>query len=405
MPFFDAEWHLSINMIILLENRPGKAITVYLYKKIFVTEKQFIFSNERKYRLIRHLSFWIAFSIVCFVTGSYPYRPEDLLTSQFYIISLIWVACFLPVSVLFSYLFLKFVLPIVSKKRNFFKIFLAICIASLINITISCLLNRMAISRYDATADKEILKENLQLTYYHSIVFTFLLASLITIITVIKNWYLQIAENTKLYKQKIYTELNVLKSQVYPAFLFNSLTILRNQLDRSTAEAAKLLLSLSDILSYILYDSGRERVLLKKEIVNIKNYIEVIKHSGVSDITTEEYVSFSDKYIPPLILFSLLETVLSEINTQTSRSPRIHISICEKNNFIEFKISCEFEGSLINESFPEKTINKIRKSIKKFPLSDQKLIIIKNERNIEFSILIEIMDSVNFSKNELYFQK
>jgi len=263
----------------------------------------------------------------------------------------------------------------------------------------------MAISRYDATADKEILKENLQLTYYHSIVFTFLLASLITIITVIKNWYLQIAENTKLYKQKIYTELNVLKSQVYPAFLFNSLTILRNQLDRSTAEAAKLLLSLSDILSYILYDSGRERVLLKKEIVNIKNYIEVIKHSGVSDITTEEYVSFSDKYIPPLILFSLLETVLSEINTQTSRSPRIHISICEKNNFIEFKISCEFEGSLINESFPEKTINKIRKSIKKFPLSDQKLIIIKNERNIEFSILIEIMDSVNFSKNELYFQK
>ena len=371
-----------------------------------MTEKQFIFSDERKYLLIRHLSFWIAFSIACFVTGAYPYRPKDLLTAEFYQISLIWVACFLPVSILFTYLFLQLALPIVSKKRNLFKILLAAFIASLINIIVSSLLNRMAISLYYGTADKDILKESLQLAYFHSIVFTVLLTFLITAVIVIKNWYLQVNENTKLYKQKIYTELNVLKSQVYPAFLFNSLRILRNQLDRSSTEAAKLLLNLSDILSYILYDSARERVLLKKEIINIRNYIEVIKHSRINDIITEVDISEnSSKYIPPLILFSLLETVLSEINSQTREEPRIRIFIYEKNHFIEFTMSCDYKGSFINESFPEKVINKIRKSIKSFPLSDQKLTIIKNERTIKFSMLVDISDTFNFSKNEQYFQK
>ena len=288
-----------------------------------MTGKQFIFSNERKQVLIRHLSFWLAFSFVCFVTGAYPYKPKDLLSTNFYTISFIWVACFLPASILCTYLFLQFIWPLLSKKINFFKTFFAICIVSLILIIISCLLNRMALSWYNGLVQNANFYESLQLTYFHSIVFTLLLGSLITAVMVLKSWYWQVEENTGLYQHKVYNELNLLKSNIYPAFLFHSLATLRNQLDVSSAEAAKLLLNLSDILSYLLYDSGKEQVPLKKEIMIIKNFVEVVNHGRMNTIEFEDHITEDGDchFIPPLILFSLLQTVLPENNKFPGDNP------------------------------------------------------------------------------------
>jgi len=366
-----------------------------------VNSKQFIFSSERKYILARHISFWIAFSIVCFITGAYPYRPKELLSSEFYIVSLTWVVCFLPVSILCTYLFLHFVLPVFSKKRNYFKILFVIFIGLVFNILISCLLNRISIS-WNSEDNKADILERLQLTYFHSIVFTILLTSLISAVIVIKNWYNQVTENTKLYKQKIYNELSVLKSKIYPTFLFNSLTTLYNQLDRSSSEAAKLLLNLSDILSYILYDSGNELVLLKNEIKIIKNFIEVAKYDRINEIIATENISKHsyDKYIPPLILFSLLEIVLSETNKYTGAEPCIHISISEKNYTIEFIVSCRFKESHIPDQYQEKEIKEIQNRLKIFPMLNQKLTIVKNESSISFSVQIETTDTFNLPNNE-----
>ena len=371
-----------------------------------MTEREFIFSNERKYLLIRHLSFWIAFSVACFFTGAYPNRPKDLLNFEFYIVSLIWVACFLPVSILLTYFFLQFVLPVLSKKGNFFKILLAMAIAFLFNIIVSCLLSKIALMWYYQSNKDDILHNSLQLAYLHSIIFTVLLTCSITVVIVIKKWHLQVSENTQLYRQKIYNELNVLKAQVYPAFLFNSLTILRRQLDRSSTDSAILLLNLSDILSYILYDSGDERVLMKKEIITLKNFIELVNHERKNPIVLESNISEEcyDRYIPPLVLFSLLEAVLSVIKDQTEEENYIHISMSEKNWLIEFTVSCIYEKSRIYEKFTGKEIKQIQDRLKIFPMTDHKLIIFKNETSIDFSIWIEPTATFNFSNNELYLQ-
>lgn len=367
-----------------------------------MTGKQFIFSNQRKYILIRHLSFWVAFSIVCFVTGAYPYRPKDLLSTEFYTISLIWAACFLPLSLLITYLFLHFVLPFVTQKNNFYKTFLAICIASLLLIIASCMVNKLAFLRYNRRIQKVNFQEALQLTYYHSLVFTVLLASLITAVTVIKNWYLQVEENTALYEQKVYNELNLLKSTIYPAFLFNSLATLRNSLDVSSARAAKLLLNLSDILSYLLYESGNEQVPLEKEIMIIKNFVEVIKHGSMNTIEFADHTSeeVNCRFIPPLLLFSLLQTVLPETNNLTSEKPSVQLAVSSvKNDFIQLMILCRYNESRITEQYKQKEIKKIKERLAAFPMLHNKLTVVNNEEQIHFSVLIKTTGSYNLSGN------
>jgi two-component system, LytTR family, sensor kinase len=367
-----------------------------------VTGKQFIFSNERKYVLTRHLSFWAAFSIVCFVTGAYPYKPKDLLSTEFYTISLIWVACFLPASMICTYLFVEFIWPLLSKKRNFFTIFFAVCIAALVLISVSCVLNRVALLKYNGTAQNANFQESLQLTYFHSIVFTILLTSLVTAVMVIKSWYLQVEENTSLYQQKVYNELNLLKSQIYPDFLSNSLATLRNQLDVSSTKAAKLLLNLSDILSYLLYDSRNEQVPLKKEIMIIKNFVEVVKHGRMNTIEfADEIAEEADaRFIPPLILFSLMQTVLPGANNLSGENPFVQVAVSsEKNDLIQVKIICRFKKSRITDQYKQNEIKKIEERLAIFPLLDKNLTVVNNENQIDYSILIKTTGIYNFSSN------
>jgi len=372
-----------------------------------VTSQQFIFSSERKFIWARHLSFWIAFSIACFITGSYPYRPKDLLSSGFYLVSLEWVVCFLPVSVLLTYLFLNLILPVFSKKRNYLKIFFLIFFAVVFNIIVTCLLNKVSIS-WSSINNKEEILENLQLSYFHSIVFTILLACLITAVIVIKRWYVQMKENTKLYKQKIYNELSLFKSQIYPTFLFNSLTTLYNQIGYSSNEAAKYLLILSDILSYILYDSGDELVLLNKEIIIIKNYIEVVKNDGINNnIIITENISSYNKYISPLILFSLLESVISETYKYPGEEPCINISISdsERNNSIEFIVLCYLKDLHIADQYQENKIKEIQNRLKILPMINQELNVVKNESSFSFSVQIKTSDTINAHNNAYEIEK
>jgi LytS/YehU family sensor histidine kinase len=358
-----------------------------------LSSQQFIFSNEKKYILARHISFWISFAIVCFITGIFPYKPKDLLNSGVYIISLEWVICFIPVSILFTYLFLHLVLPFFNKKRINVTLSLAIGAASLMNILIACLLTKVFLPNY-TPGNNQQMSGDLQLTYFHSIVFTMLLTGVIMAVIVIKNWYNQVNENTDLFRHKIYNERNILKSQVYPTFLFSSLTTLYKQIDKSCNEAAALLLRLSDILSYILYDSGEELVLLSKELINIGNYIEIVKKEKGDTVVLKDHVPeyLREKYVPPLLMFSMLESIVSEMNDYSAEG--IEISISVKDNFLEFIVICQYESAVIPRLQSDKIIKAIEARLKAFKIITDGLVIVKNEDSFIFLTRIMTRDSL-----------
>jgi two-component system, LytTR family, sensor kinase len=95
------------------------------------------------------------------------------------------------------------------------------------------------------------------------------------LITFFVGWIKTQKQKDELEKQKQHAELALLRSQINPHFLFNTLNNLYSLVYRKSDEAPGALMKLSDILRYMLYDSNEEKVLLEKEITYIRSFIEL----------------------------------------------------------------------------------------------------------------------------------
>ena len=96
-------------------------------------------------------------------------------------------------------------------------------------------------------------------------------------IKLLKRWFLKQKEKERVEKEKLMADLQLLKAQVRPGFLFNSLDSIHVYSLNNTSKAAALLLKLSDLLSYTLYESDHILVPLNKEIKIIRDYMAIEK--------------------------------------------------------------------------------------------------------------------------------
>lgn len=109
-------------------------------------------------------------------------------------------------------------------------------------------------------------------------------------------------------KEKIDNELQSLKSQINPHFLFNSLNVIYSLTLNNDQATPEVVLKLSDILRYVIYDSKQKKVLLSSEVTLLKKYIDLQKYR----IEEDALINFSielehDPLVAPLIFLTLLE--------------------------------------------------------------------------------------------------
>lgn len=139
-------------------------------------------------------------------------------------------------------------------------------------------------------------------------------------------------------KEKLSAELKALKGQINPHFLFNTLNnIYSLSLDKSD-KSPELILRLSDLMSYILYEGKEEFISLKKEVEFIDNYIglEKVRVENQIDISFDQKVNFIGKSIAPLLFVPLVENAFKYVARIENKKAFIHISIKEEDNKIFF---------------------------------------------------------------------
>lgn len=128
---------------------------------------------------------------------------------------------------------------------------------------------------------------------------------LTTLIKLSKSWYkLQQVE-----KEKLSLELNSLKTQINPHFLFNSLNSIYSQALAKSEQTAETVLELSNLLRYMLYEVGEDQVLLVKEVEMLENYIELQK-IRLDDQSKVQFLVKGDLdgvKVAPLLFFPLVE--------------------------------------------------------------------------------------------------
>lgn len=160
-------------------------------------------------------------------------------------------------------------------------------------------------------------------------------------IKLLKYWYLLQQKSSALVKEKIEAELNFLKSQVHPHFLFNTLNNLYALTLKKSEKSPEVVLKLSDILSYMLYDCNEDFIPLKKEIDLINNFItlEKLRYSQKHNIVIDIQNNIEGKKIAPMILFPFVENSFKHgIGDNTEKS---YIKIIIKVIINELKFTVE----------------------------------------------------------------
>src|SRR5215204_4616876 len=245
---------------------------------------EFIFSEQRKHKLLRQLSFWVSwwlYFLFCnilyqqtiseFKMRQLYLTPGDhLLFKTFLLVLLYAVAC---------YPLIYFILPKIIKGKWISATAYFILLCSLI-FFVSDFLYWEVFSFIDASFGASKTSNpgtrfwpaiNLGLMNFAKV------AAAAAIIKYVKHWWLKQKESQRLEKEKINADLQLLKAQVHPDFLFKTLNNIYTHALSSSPRTSGMLLKLSDLLSYMLYDCDSPLVPLEKEIAMMKEYMELEK--------------------------------------------------------------------------------------------------------------------------------
>jgi len=155
------------------------------------------------------------------------------------------------------------------------------------------------------------------------------LVSIAVGIKLAKYWYVKQQDNSRLTALKIYNEKRVLKANIHPDFLLYSLDNLRRRIAVSYRDSAEMILNLSEVFSYILYDCSEELLSLREEIAAVENLIivERIIHKNhvVIDFTTN--ITGENKLVPPLLIFSFVQKIFAEGEPKNKKLNNISVHI------------------------------------------------------------------------------
>ncbi|MDC8002918.1 histidine kinase [Aureisphaera galaxeae] len=158
---------------------------------------------------------------------------------------------------------------------------------------------------------------------------------------------LQLKSLLKLKNENTKNELSHLKSQVNPHFFFNMLNNLYGMVDKDTEKSKALILKLSDLMRYSIYEGEKELVTLEEEVAYLQNYIELHKMRYHKEIDVQFHIDIKDEKIQlmPLLFIILLENAFKHGVENLRENAFVHISLHASHQAINFDIANNFDAS------------------------------------------------------------
>lgn len=159
-------------------------------------------------------------------------------------------------------------------------------------------------------------------------------------IKLLKYWYANQQAQQVLTQQKLQAELKFLKTQIHPHFLFNTLNNLYALTLKRSERAPEMVLKLSELINYMLYECTSEVVPLSKEIKFIRNYgdIEKMRYGDKLDIDIRVSGDVNDRKIAPLVLLPFVENCFKHGASEELQQSWVKVSIDVQPNMTLMKV-------------------------------------------------------------------
>lgn len=306
---------------------------------------QHVFAPEKRWFF--HLLFWI--TILVMFTGidvsEYSSDWQRLLISN---------ALALPVMMLATYTTLYLILPIFLKRKEYFK-FLAVFFFAAFGFG---LLQR-AMAQY--VIFPMVWGESLNHGFwvFYKIAFN-IINIYVVVLAGVAVKLLKIALQNEyarqlLEKEKLKAELKFLKSQIHPHFLFNTLNNLYALTLTNSKKAPEVVLKLSSLLDYMLFESNVATVPLSKEISLINNYIslEKLRYGDALEISFNFSIDSMERGIAPLLLLPFVEFAFQQSLVDNTASTWININLNFDNNILTLEVENERKKDINKAGYDE----------------------------------------------------
>ncbi len=295
---------------------------------------RFIFSNEFKYRLRRHLAFWIfwwlfqgfLYSFLFIDSNSYGLRLLD---------SMLESLIFMTVHISLSYALMYFVIPkyVLTQRYRLAAVwtvlffFLSACLSSLLAISIIRYIRNSLLGMDYAIMQTTLV--NIHFSLMAGLRGSITIGGIAAAIKLMKYWYVKEQRNLELQRENLESQLQILKAQVHPHFLFNTLNNIYSYTQNTSPEASKLVMGLSDILRYMLYDCNQPTVPLSKELNMLEEFIslEKIRYGNRLELHTDLPRNTQNLYIAPLLLIPFVENCFKHGLSDVLEQPWLSMTI------------------------------------------------------------------------------
>ncbi|EZH75707.1 hypothetical protein ATO12_02640 [Aquimarina atlantica] len=285
--------------------------------------------------VVLHIGFWACYLIIIMImlglllkNGTYEQSRIDL----FY--KYLFGFAFLPAFISF-YEFYYLIFPNYSKYKNRNRTI----IYSVIALIVAALIGTVFISLING--DKLLF--NWREDFFEGLFFIFIIALIFGIVASVLRgfitWFNEIKLKETLRQRNHEMEMALVKSQLDPHFLFNTINNIDVLIMKNASQASSYLNKLSDIMRFMLFETKTEKVALSKEIEYIEKYIELqkIRTANSNYINFEVRGSFIGKTIAPMVFIPFIENAFKH-TTNKKLDNAITITVIIHNTFI--KLEC-----------------------------------------------------------------
>lgn len=280
-----------------------------------------------------HVLFWIG--VLIYHTYYRGRFSED------YWVRFLGYSASLPFDMIATYFSLYFLLPKYLLRQKYFKFFLFFILSSIPILYCEYLIYYYVQWPLRNPNPERILVFNF--LNYPLILSLFVYVNTITIsaisIKLLKAWYDSQQEKKELLNQSLISELALLRSQINPHFLFNTLNNIDSLVVRDPGRASDSIIKLSEIMRYMLYESNSDFVPLGKELDYIQSFIALQQLR----LKNPEHTQFNvtgepkGKMIPPMLFVPFVENAFKHGSKQKNK-PGVIISVNITENTLTFEV-------------------------------------------------------------------
>jgi sensor histidine kinase YesM len=315
---------------------------------VHMQQYPFIFSDEWHYKIRRHVAFWVfwgvfqgflySFMAANSVMGYFRQVPLSILESFIY----------LGAHMFLAYSLIYFVIPRFLLKQRYWQtavititcFFITAIVSTIIGHYIIDPLRIYTIGDEYAHSPYRLASTNFHLSLMAGLRGGLTVGGIAAAIKLMKHWYTKEQRNLQLQRDNIESQLQLLKAQVHPHFLFNTLNNIYSYTQNSSPTAAKMVAGLSDLLRFMLYEGDQRIVPLARELKMVRDYVnlEQIRYGNKLDIHLDIPGKTNDLYIAPLLLLPLVENCFKHGTSNMLEQPWINLQLSIQGNEMRMKL-------------------------------------------------------------------